>query len=300
MKNKKILIVSSIIIFLTVFIALVTLCYKLLSTTQNNTLDTNSVSYPVISTFMPSSYTISSNDITQSLGQILITPDLRAEFYNLITADYILTQESECVSKLTNTNFPDLKLSFNSCDWNFDINQNTDTKLIADLPEYFQQSIIFTSKSSGNAVKINLEYPFFWEGTPDDVCTTDLNKIQRVTDTIYRIDNLESLRTAYGTEYISRAHIIMIGDEDYNSTLEYYSFVNPIASFTQGNLTDFYCINQGSYIPVQTQFRDQAVKTYNKMSNLILGRGIIGGIRLNNHNSEFVDEADNLIKGFEF
>lgn len=299
--NKKLALTLGLFSLAILITGLIIFLINALITKQQTIVNTNTtVSYPVTVTFEPPSYTISQSDITQALGKILITPELRAEFYNTISADYKLEQTDECTSKLTNTTFPNLNLVFNNCEWGLNITQNTDNILRTGIPEYFQQSIVFTNKASNNSVKVNLEDPFFWEGSPESECTSDTSKIQKITDDIYRVKDLDNLYTAYSTEYISREHIILKGDDGYDSTIEYHNFTNPNLSYTQEELESLYCINWNAYIPVSAQFSEQAVQVYKRMTNMHVSRGVIGGMKLTSQDSQFVEKANELVRGFEF
>lgn len=290
-QNRKILLLILGFILVTTLVALLLLTTKLRSPD---------------STEEPLSYTTSyaNNDTPISFPSTLSRFEASKYLTPSINKAYLLTDINECLKEITNPNFPDLRLKYDSCQWSIKIGDKEGIQKSV-MGVLYETYIKFTNTKTSQYILVSLVAPIASGYEGPTVCLSDQSKIFKLNSNLYRYKSEVNFANEGIKEvilYKSKNTMYFKGDNRFNEFLDF--FMKDISlSYPRTNKEDYFvCIPTGPDLIVRTSFsgesRDIALRIEKYNTNL--DSWSWGSLFLSSKDNNFRERVEDLIKDFNF
>jgi len=291
--TKKRLIVFAIALPI-IAVVLLILVLVLKQTSPSTNSEENRTSYPTPTSYVAQDIQVSyPNSFTRYEADKYLTP--------AINNAYIFTNLDSCLQQITNPNFPDLKLNFNNCDWEVKITSKEGLTKSA-MVTVFATFIRFTNLQTNNIVQVSFVQSVASGYVGVGECYTDNSKLTTINEGLYKYTtevNYANEGVKEVTAYKGSNTIIFKDHEHFNTLVDYYLQNYKPTSYTQTDYT--VCVPPGPDLEVKTRFTNQVLTIAKGMEGFQDKESMSwGSIYLSNKDANFVNLAEDLLKGFYF
>lgn len=251
-----------------------------------------------IGTSFPIATSFPTQDIELSYTKMLSRYEADEYLTSAINNAYVFTDLDSCTQEITNPNFPELNLKFNSCLWGVKIYDQYGLHKSA-MGTVFGTYLKFTSKVINQSVVVSIFQPTVSGYNGPTRCFHDGSILTQLNESIYKYTytvNYVDQGLDEVTLFLNSNFILFKGEEGFETALDYdlESVSYPII-----NREDYkFCLPPAMQLYVKTKYVADALEKANLIREFKKETNSYGSLYFTNQDPSYFPEAEELIKGF--